>query len=288
MREPFDLDAPHRHLLRLGASSTDPHVLTRRFGVPSYDFDFEARLTCSHPVYLPGETPCIARIGLIADYDDVYARLLDHGLRLVNDPTQSRRANDLASWAPLLAQRTPRSLVFDGEVDLARVEHELGYPLFVKTVQQTHGHLRDLAFADDRAALLRCIAGYRSIPHLAGQPIAIRERVRLRGAPRVGPVDRVPNAWEHRVFVLEGHVVGVGAYWRDAGITRTDEEDAAIRALALDVQHTLDVPFLAVDVAQRDDGELIVIETNDAQESGYTTIDPEALWREVIALDARR
>ena len=86
------------------------------------------------------------------------------------------------------------------------------------------------------------------------------------------------------MFVLDGHVVGLGAYWRDAGITRSEDEDAAIRALALEVQRRLDVPFLAVDVAQRADGRLIVIETNDAQESGYTSIDPEALWREIIAL----
>lgn len=171
-------------------------------------------------------------------------------------------------------------------MDISRVERELGYPLFVKTVQQTHGHLRALAFVDDRAGLERSIAGYRGVPHLAGQSIAVRRRVRLREAARLGPTDRVPNAWEHRVFVLDGHVVGIGAYWRDAGIERTADEDAAMRSLALEVQRTLEVPFLAVDVAQRDDGRLIVIETNDAQESGYTTIEPEALWREVIALHA--
>lgn len=286
MREPFDLDAPHKYLIRLGP--TGPYVLTRRFGVPTYDFDFETQPGCSHPVYLPDEITCIARIGLIADYADVHERLRMQGLRLVNDPVQSRRANDLAMWSPLLSELTPRSIVFEGEVDVARVERELGYPLFVKTVQQTHGHLRALAFVDDRAALVRSIAGYRAVPHLASQPIAVRERVSLRLAARRGPSERVPNAWEHRVFVLDGHVVGLGAYWRDAGITRSEDEDAAIRALALEVQRRLDVPFLAVDVAQRDDGQLIVIETNDAQESGYTTIDPEALWREVIARHGHR
>jgi hypothetical protein len=31
VREPFDLDAPHRHLIRLGDAG--PYVLVRRFGV---------------------------------------------------------------------------------------------------------------------------------------------------------------------------------------------------------------------------------------------------------------
>ncbi len=285
MREPFDLDAPHRHLLRLGIEG--PYVLTRRFGVATYDFDFEARLTCTHPVYLPDEVTCIARIGLIADYEQVYARLLAHGLRLVNSPLESRTANDLAVWAPRLGDLTPRSLVFAGEVDVAEVERELTYPLFVKTVQQTHGHLRALAFVDDRAALERCVAAYRSIPHLAGQAIAVRERVSLRLANRAGPAERVPSAWEHRVFVLAGEVLGIGAYWRDAGITLPPEDEARVRELALEVQRRLRVPFLAVDVAQRDDGRLVVIETNDAQESGYTTIDPELLWQAVITQHAR-
>jgi glutathione synthase/RimK-type ligase-like ATP-grasp enzyme len=285
VREPFDLDEPHRHLIRLGDAG--PYVLTRRFGVATYDFDFEARLRCSHPVYLPDEITCFARIGLIADYAHVHERLLGHGLPLVNGPAQSRRANDLAVWAPLLADLTPRSLVFEGEVDVDHVERELGYPLFVKTVQQTHGHLRELAFVDDRVSLERSVARYREIPHLAGQAIAVRERISLRLAGRAGPSERVPSAWEHRVFVFDGHVVGLGAYWRDAGIERTPQEERDVRALALEVQRRLDVPFLAVDVAQRTDGRLVVIETNDAQESGYTTIDPEALWRAVIALHGR-
>lgn len=281
LREPFDLDAPHRHLLRLGAHG--PYVLTRRFGVPTYDFDFETRLDCSHPIYLPEDARCIARVGLIADYAEVYARLSDQGLVLINSPEQSKRANDLSVWAPRLLELTPKSLIFQGDVDIERVEDELGYPLFVKTVQQTLGHRRDLAFVDDRASLLRSIAAYRGALTLRGQALAIRQRVPLRLLDDDVPEGRVPTAFEVRVFVLEGVVVGLGAYWSGAAMPLREEQEEAIRALALEAYARLEVPFLAVDIAQHADGSWLVIETNDAQESGYAQIDAEGMWHKVIA-----
>lgn len=283
LREPFDLDAPHRHLLRLGSHAQGPYVLTRRFGVSTYDFEFETRLDCSHPIYLPDEARCIARVGLIADYAEVYTRLADQGLVLINSPEQSQRANDLSVWAPRLGTLTPKSLVFQGDVDVGRVEEELGYPLFVKTVQQTLGHRRDLAFVDDRASLLRSIAAYRSASTLAGQALAIRQRVPLRLVPDVIPEGRVPTALEVRVFVLEGVIVGLGAYWSGVAMPLTEALEAPIRALALEAYARLEVPFLAVDIAQHEDGSWLVIETNDAQESGYAQIDAEGLWHKVIA-----
>lgn len=282
-REPFDLDAPYRHLLRLGPNARGPYLLTRRFGVPTYDFDFTARLDCTHPIYLPEEARCIARIGLIADYEDVYARLANEGLILINDPAQSRRANDLSEWAPRLGVLTPSSLVFDGEVDVAQVEDELGYPLFIKTVQQTLGHRRDIAFVDNRAALLRSIDAYRAAPTLKGQALAIRRRVPLRLLPDAAPEGRVPSAAEHRVFMLNGVIVGLGAYWSGASQPLTPGAEETIRALAIQAHALLEVPFLAVDIAQHEDGSYLIIETNDAQESGYTQIDAEGMWRNVIA-----
>ncbi|MDK2123050.1 ATP-grasp domain-containing protein [Parachitinimonas caeni] len=44
----------------------------------------------------------------------------------------------------------------------------------------------------------------------------------------------------------------------------------------------LKVPFLVVDIAKMQDGRWIVIECNDAQESGYTGIVPQLLWRQVL------
>ena len=40
--------------------------------------------------------------------------------------------------------------------------------------------------------------------------------------------------------------------------------------------------FLVVDAAQRSDGSWVIIETNDAQESGYCGVSPAPLWRAIL------
>lgn len=251
--------------------------------MPSYDFEFEKYLTFRHPIYLPESARCIARVGAIADYQQFFDTLSTAGLSLINEPDQSRRANNLQIWAPLLADLTPATLVFDGAVDVARVEDELGYPLFVKTVQQTLGHRRDLAFVDDREGLLRSITAYRSAPTLAGQALAIRKRVPLRKLKQQGPAERVPACVEYRVFLLYGSIVGLGAYWTEGRSKNLDAHEEEVRTLALQVHARLQVPFLTVDIGQLEDGSFSVIETNDAQECGYAGIEPHSLWENVIA-----
>jgi hypothetical protein len=39
---------------------------------------------------------------------------------------------------------------------------------------------------------------------------------------------------------------------------------------------------LVIDAAQRIDGSWVIIEANDAQESGYTGVSPVTLWRAII------
>jgi len=44
----------------------------------------------------------------------------------------------------------------------------------------------------------------------------------------------------------------------------------------------LAVVFPAIDVAKTADGEWIIIEVNDAQESGFVGINPKMLWNNII------
>lgn len=48
------------------------------------------------------------------------------------------------------------------------------------------------------------------------------------------------------------------------------------------VSDQLDVIFLAIDVAKTSNGDWIVIEVNDAQESGFVGVNPIVLWNNTI------
>lgn len=270
-----------RHLLVLEGTLC---VLARPFGVPSYDFDFERSFACTHPVYLPEGTETIARLGPIADYEAVCNVLASIGIRLVNDPEASYRANDLRGWYPAIADLTARSLWFEGEPDLERVADEIGFPVFVKTVQQTLRHRRDVCVVADRDALEHAVATYRSDPVLGAQPLVFREYLELAPLPAVSPhAERIPGGREIRSFWWKGRVVGDGPYWsRDGGWSPSAVDRMQALALAEEAARRLDVPFLVVDAAQRRDGSWVIIETNDAQESGYCGVSPAPLWRAII------
>ena len=284
MHAPLDPAFTHewiRHLLRLEDTI---FVLARPFGVPTYDFDFERSFACTHPVYLPDEVEVTARVGAIAEYEAFFTMLGAIGLRLVNDPAASYRANDLRGWYPRIADLTARSLWFEGEPDLDRVAREIGFPIFVKTVQQTLRHRRDVCIVPDRDALERAVAAYRSDPVLGAQPLVFREFFELAPLP-LAPrhAERIPGGCEIRSFWWKGRIVGEGAYWsRDGGWTPSPVDQMRALTLAEEAARRLDVPFLVVDAAQRIDGSWVIIEANDAQESGYAGVSPVTLWRAII------
>jgi len=88
---------------------------------------------------------------------------------------------------------------------------------------------------------------------------------------------------EYRSFWWHGECVGWGRYWYQ--VARYDCIDvAAGLELAKLAATRLAVPFLVVDFAKTAEGRWIVIECNDAQESGYVGISPRPLWQKVLEL----
>ena len=59
-----------------------------------------------------------------------------------------------------------------------------------------------------------------------------------------------------------------------------EEKEALVIAQAAALR--INLPFVVIDVAQSITGEWIVIEFNDAQESGYAAMSPFGLWQNLI------
>ncbi|MBS1796745.1 MAG: ATP-grasp domain-containing protein [Acidobacteria bacterium] len=72
---------------------------------------------------------------------------------------------------------------------------------------------------------------------------------------------------------------GLRAYDWAAG-----ERTAAVE-LARKAAEKLRLPFVAVDVAQKQTGEWIVIECNDGQESGYAGCSPIKMWQNIVEIE---
>ena len=61
----------------------------------------------------------------------------------------------------------------------------------------------------------------------------------------------------------------------------THDDAVAVLALAGKAARRMDVPFLAVDIGQLEDGRWIVIETGDAQFSSVSQIPLLPLWHKI-------
>ena len=110
-----------------------------------------------------------------------------------------------------------------------------------------------------------------------GRVIA-RRYVRLRYQRTTA--EGMPMGREYRSFIWRGAILECGHYWGVpdpfgslTGDERMSAYDLATRAVA-----RLPVPYVALDVGQRETGEWIVIEANDAQFSGLGAIPVLSLW----------
>ncbi len=257
-------------------------VVSEDVGVASYDFDFDLHFACDHPYRIDREEPCVLRTGPIADYAAAYDDNVAMGLRPVNSPNQHVLASELQAWYPVLEGMTPRTLVFDALPTAAQVEAAFEWPVFMKGSRQTSKHNPDLPIIRSRAHYVAACEQYRADTILHWQKPVIREFVPLRAVPGQVP-GKVPPSIEYRSFWWHGECVGWGRYW--VQVAAYDCEDAlAGLEVARSAAARLAVPFLVVDVAKTADGRWIVIECNDAQESGYTGVAPRPLWQRILEL----
>lgn len=256
-------------------------VLSEDLGVSAYDFDFDLHFSCSHPHQIDGEELCVLRIGPITNYAAEFADKLGMGLRLVNSPAEHTLASELESWYPRIAEITPRTQVFESLPPAEDIERSFDWPIFLKGSRQTSRHNPELSMIESRAHYERAVEQYRQDAILHWQKPVVRELVPL--VPVAGTVPgKVQPSVEYRSFWWYGECVGWGRYWYQVPAYEAADAEAGL-AVAREAAARLQVPFLVVDFARTRDGRWIVIECNDAQESGYAAIPPHDLWQQILA-----
>lgn len=156
------------------------------------------------------------------------------------------------------------------------------FPIFIKGARQTSQHNPELSIIRSPAHYADISLNYHNDPILHWQQIVLREFVELAPAPGSVP-GKVRPSREFRSFWWNGHCVGWGQYWYQLPPYSTDGIDEGL-SLAQEAASRLNVPFLVIDIAKTIGGKWIIIECNDAQESGYSSISPQVLWRNILDL----
>ncbi len=262
-------------------------VLSKHIGEQKYDFDFERFFPTRRPFSRPSGIELMARVGAIADYDAFYDELKENGLSLINNPSEHRICSDFEGWYEPLKELTPMSRCYDSPPSAAEVADIFGWPVFMKGTRQTSRHDKYLSIIRNENHYNDALERYSSDDILHWQKIVIRKFVQLRTVDDAA-VDKIPLSFEFRCFFWKRELVAFGNYWSGAKYACTPTEKKNAIDLAEACARKINVPALVIDVAQTADGDWILIECNDAQESGYAELTRIGLWQNIFEIEKLR
>jgi glutathione synthase/RimK-type ligase-like ATP-grasp enzyme len=225
------------------------------------------------PAFWAGYIPTLER------YSDLYQAAKARNIFLANTPEEHQRIQEFDHCYPFLQGLTPKTAFVTSESECAAAIKTVGLPVFVKgAVQSRKSRGWKACVAETEDELKRLVRALLTLEGRSRGRVMVRELVELRHV-RYAAGD-FPVGREYRVFLWQDNIVGMGYYWddNDAFSVLTPAEEAAVRQLAQTASSRLQVPFVAVDIGQKTNGEWIVIETGDPQFSGLSQINVLSLW----------
>lgn len=140
-----------------------------------------------------------------------------------------------------------------------------------------------LCFAENKKAALNIAGQLMSDPLICEQGVIYRKYEPLQTF-EIG-INNLPITNEWRFFILGKNIIAYNYYWSNA-------DDETIRKAKLYTDHSTMIDFVrsvikriynntnffVVDVGIKEDGSPIIIEINDGQMSGLSTIDPSVFY----------
>lgn len=218
--------------------------------------------------------PVIGRYHGWPDYAELHHDVALAGGQLVNSAREHAWVADMGRWTEDMADVTPTTWRF-GE------EPRGPGPYVLKGAWKSRkDKWNELMYAATPADVVRIACRLMDDTLLGEGDIWVRQYVPLE---RLGTgINGVPLSNEWRVFALNGRPLAHGFYWeahRDQLEREPDISDMPMALLAdLCARVSCFIRFAAIDVARTADGEWIVVEVNDGQQSGLNGVDAGKLY----------
>lgn len=257
-------------------------ILQKRTNNERYDFNFRINFECKS-VISEVDVPVLLHIGAIEDYAGIESALEEMGMKLLIHEAEHLRCSTIENWYPALEERTPFTKIYTELPDVEEMIKDFSFPVFIKGNRQTNKHKRSHCIIEN-------VEQYKTLRHkwkndrvLSWQKAAVREYVPLQVIDSESFPDMVPISYEFRFFYYEGKCMAYGPYWQ-TGYRYALSENELSKVLELTdwAAERLGVIFPTIDVAKTASGEWIIIEVNDAQESGFVGVNPLILWNNTI------
>lgn len=257
-------------------------LLCKKTGNDVYDFDFRNHFDCKS-VVSEIDMPVLLHIGAVQNYEEVETMLDSMGMRLLVNNDEHLRCSTIEQWYPLIAEKTPFTKIYDELPDVSELLKDFSFPVFIKGNRQTNRHNKSQCIIENERDYAQLKENWAKDSILSWQKVAVREFVPLQTIDATSYPDMVPISYEFRFFCVAGKCVAYGPYWymgNKYAMQSEDEKQAVI--ISEWAAGKVGASFIAVDLAKTADGKWIVIEVNDAQESGFVGVKPLVLWKSVI------
>ena len=257
-------------------------ILYRKTGNDVYDFNFRNHFECKS-IMTETDAPVLLHIGAVEDYAGVSSAINEIGMNLLVSEDEHLKCSTIERWYPILKEKTPFTRIYDKLPSLDELQRDFTFPVFIKGNRQTNRHRKSQCIIENAVSYGKLCDEWVGDEVLSWQKVAIREYVPLMTIDDTSYPDMVPISYEFRFFYFKGKCVAYGPYWymgNQYGLR--ENELAEVLKQTNWAAGRLAVTFPAIDVAKTADGEWIIIEVNDAQESGFVGANPITLWNRII------
>ena len=221
----------------------------RGFGVSVFSLEELQAGTFSPFPPIPATTIIYRGWMLSADeYQALVAEIIRYGAQPLTDPTKYLLTHHLPNWYPLISEFTPESKIFSPSADLAQELRASDWSEF---------------FIKDYVKSLKTSVGSRiNSPEQAALVTAemLKFRGKIEGGFCVRRVEEFIPESEQRYFVLNG---------------KAHSAEGAAPPIVEECAKRIHSPFFSVDVVQREDGVLRIVEVGDGQVSDLVGWTPD-------------
>ncbi len=224
---------------------------------------------------IPKGSLVIPRYSALPYYQELETDVQALESTLINSYRQHCYVADLRNWYYDLGDYTPRTwFALDQIPDKG--------PFFLKGQTNSKKHQwNSHAYAEDKHQAMQVYQNLATDGYIGHQQIYIRQFVPLKNITT--GLNGLPISEEYRFFCYKKEILTSGFYWSsvDEELSNTYSADVVPRDFLTKIMDIVSnhINFYVIDVARTATGEWIVIECNDAQQSGLSANKPEVLYK---------
>lgn len=215
-------------------------------------------------------------------YKAFYEALEKKGIILINTPEEYNRYHLLPEWYADFQNETIESVWTNTEKPedaMSLMEGEIG-SFIVKDFVKSRKHewydacfIKNISDKDNAQKVIQTFITRQGDGLVGGVVLRRFEKLKQMGFHKSSGM---PLAEEYRVFIYAGRIMAIDDYWTDKhNVKLSEDEYEWIECIAERVKSN----FVTVDIARKEDGNLIIMEFGDGQVSGLQQLQANAFYR---------